>query len=310
MQITDWSKGLSVEAGGRGVVPHVGAALLRLLADRSGLTQALSVAVARREFVPGRDRGRVLVDPAVMVADGGEEIADIDMLSRDLLIRGAAFQVSFLSATTVAARFGVAVVGAHQVALQLWFFTAMLLDALAIAAQSLVGAALGAGDAASARLLARQVAVFGGLCGVGFAVLIGAGAGLIPAWFSADPQVRDQALLAWPWFVAMQPLAGVVFALDGVLIGAGDVRYLRDLTVFNALARWLPAGDLAHLRLRPRSRWHLGRVDPLRGDPADRPAAADPLRALAGARRHPLTLWGGWDAGAVVGGAACRPGTT
>ncbi|MFF0879799.1 IS1380 family transposase [Micromonospora aurantiaca (nom. illeg.)] len=80
MQITDWSKGLSVEVGGRGVVSHVGAALLRLLADRSGLTRALSVAVARRGFVPGRDRGRVLVDLAAMIADGGEAIADIDVL--------------------------------------------------------------------------------------------------------------------------------------------------------------------------------------------------------------------------------------
>lgn len=80
MQITDWSKGLSVEVGGRGVVSHVGAALLRLLADRSGLTQALSATVARRGFVPGQDRGRVLVDLAVMIADGGEAIADIDVL--------------------------------------------------------------------------------------------------------------------------------------------------------------------------------------------------------------------------------------
>ena len=68
------------------------------------------------------------------------------VLSRDLLIRGVAFQASFLSATAVAARFGAAAVGAHQIALQLWFFTALVLDALAIAAQSLVGAALGAGD--------------------------------------------------------------------------------------------------------------------------------------------------------------------
>jgi hypothetical protein len=59
---------------------HVRAALLRLLADRSGLTQALSTGVARRGFVPGRDRGRVLADLAVMIADGGEAIADIDVL--------------------------------------------------------------------------------------------------------------------------------------------------------------------------------------------------------------------------------------
>lgn len=89
-------------------------------------------------------------------------IAQQLVLSRDLLIRGAAFQASFLSATAVAARFGAAAVGAHQIVLQLWFFTALVLDALAIAAQSLVGAALGAGDAATARALARRIALLGG----------------------------------------------------------------------------------------------------------------------------------------------------
>jgi len=170
-----------------------------------------------------------------------EVIARQLVLSRDLLLRGLAFQASFLSATAVAARFGVAAVGAHQIALQLWFFTALMLDALAIAAQSLVGAALGAGDAEGARSLARRVAVIGGACGVAFAVLIGVGAGTVPSWFSGDPQVHDQAMAAWPWFAAMQPLAGVVFALDGVLIGAGDVRYLRDLTIVAALGAFLPA---------------------------------------------------------------------
>ena len=53
--------------------------------------------------------------------------------------------------------------------------------------------------------------------------------------------VHQQALLAWPWMVATQPLAGVVFALDGVLIGAGDVTYLRNLTVAAALCGFLPA---------------------------------------------------------------------
>lgn len=168
------------------------------------------------------------------------------VLSRDLLIRGVAFQASFLSATAVAARFGAAAVGAHQIALQLWFFTALLLDALAIAAQSLIGAALGAGDAAGARALARRIALVGGACGVAFAVLIAAGAGVVPSWFSSDPQVREQAMVAWPWFVALQPIGGVVFALDGVLIGAGDVRYLRNLTIVAALGGFLPAIWLAY----------------------------------------------------------------
>ena len=163
------------------------------------------------------------------------------VLSRDLLVRGLAFQASFLSATAVAARFGAATIGAHQIAIQLWFFTALVLDALAIAAQALVGAALGGDDAEGARWLARRITVISGVCGIGFAVLIGAGAGVIPSWFSEDPQVRDQALVAWPWFVGMLPVAGVVFALDGVLIGAGDVRYLRNLTIIAALGAFLPA---------------------------------------------------------------------
>jgi putative MATE family efflux protein len=162
-------------------------------------------------------------------------------MGRDLLIRGGAFQLSFLSATAVAARFGTATVAGHQIAMQLWFFTALVLDAVAIAAQSLVGAALGAGDAAGARELARRIALIGVVCGVVFAVVIAAGTGIVPRLFTSDAAVRDQAAVAWPWFVAMQPIAGLVFALDGVLIGAGDVRYLRDTTVVAALGFFVPA---------------------------------------------------------------------
>ncbi|WP_328338971.1 MATE family efflux transporter [Micromonospora sp. NBC_00421] len=163
------------------------------------------------------------------------------MFSRDLLVRGVAFQASFLSATAVAARFGAAAVGAHQIAVQLWFLTTLLLDALAIAGQALVGAALGAGDAAGARVLARRLALLGAACGLAFAVLIAVGAGVVPGLFSSDSRVREQAMVAWPWLVALQPLGGVVFALDGVLIGAGDVRYLRNLTIVAAFGGFLPA---------------------------------------------------------------------
>ncbi len=163
------------------------------------------------------------------------------VLGRDLLVRGAAFQACFLCATAVAARFGVAEVGAHQIAVQLWFFSALVLDALAIAAQSLVGAALGAGDSASARDIARRVTIAGGLAGTAFAVLVWAGAGTVPDWFTGDREVHVQVAIIWPWFVGLLPFAGVVFALDGVLIGAGDVRYLRDITLGSALLGFLPA---------------------------------------------------------------------
>ncbi len=168
------------------------------------------------------------------------------VVSRDLLLRGIAFQACFLSATAVASRFGATTLAAHQIALQLWLFCALILDAIAIAAQSLIGASLGADKSDEARALSRRFIQLGAVSGVAFAVLIGVGAAWIPGWFSPDPAVRQQAMLAWPWFAGMQPLAGIVFALDGVLIGAGDVRYMRNLTLVATLGGFLPAIWLAY----------------------------------------------------------------
>lgn len=80
MKHTTWSTGLSVAADGSGVVAHAGSIAVRLLADRTGLTKELSRATARRSFAPVHDRGQVLVDVAVMLADGGEAIGDINVL--------------------------------------------------------------------------------------------------------------------------------------------------------------------------------------------------------------------------------------
>ena len=68
-ELTAWSRDLTVEVGGHGVVSHTGSAALRLLADRTGLTGALSRALRRRGFTPVHDRGRGLVDTAVCIAD-------------------------------------------------------------------------------------------------------------------------------------------------------------------------------------------------------------------------------------------------
>lgn len=78
--VTGWSKGLTVTATGKGVVSHAGAVALRLTADRTGLTAALSQALHRKDFTPGHDRGRVLADAAVMMADGGNAVRGIDVL--------------------------------------------------------------------------------------------------------------------------------------------------------------------------------------------------------------------------------------
>ena len=80
MYVTGWSRDLSVEIGGRDVINHAGAAALRLIADRTGLTGGLSRALARRGFVPVHDRGRVLADTAVLIADGGRVLSDLAML--------------------------------------------------------------------------------------------------------------------------------------------------------------------------------------------------------------------------------------
>lgn len=161
-------------------------------------------------------------------------------MGRDLILRTAGFQICFLSATAVAARFGAASVAAHQVVLQLWNFQALVLDAVAIAAQALVGAALGAGGADQAKATGAQVTRYGLWLGIGFGVLFAALYPVLPGVFTADGDTLATIPQAWWFFVALQPIAGVVFAIDGVLLGAGDAAFLRTTTLVAALAGFLP----------------------------------------------------------------------
>jgi putative MATE family efflux protein len=172
-------------------------------------------------------------------------------VGRDLIIRSVAFQIAFLSAAGVASRMGAAQIAAHQIGLQLWEFTALLLDSFAIAAQSLVGAALGGADAEGARRMGWQVSRWGLYAGVAFGALYAAGWSLVPRAFTSDGAVQHQAHVLWPWFVGMLPAAGVVFALDGVLIGAGDVGFMAWLTVVAGVLAFAPL-NLAALH------WHWG----------------------------------------------------
>ena len=167
------------------------------------------------------------------------------VIGRDLLLRAAVLQISFLVAAGVAARAGTASLGAHQIALQMFFFLALVLDAYAIAAQTLVGHALGGNRPAEARATASRVALWGLGTGVLVAgALLLAREALLPL-FTDDPAVLAEAEVVW-WFLAcMQPLAGVVFALDGVLMGAGDVGYLRTVTIGSAVVGFLPLSLLA-----------------------------------------------------------------
>jgi len=161
-------------------------------------------------------------------------------MGRDLVARSLAFQACFLSAAAVATRFGAPVAAAHQIVLQLWSFMALVLDAVAIAAQSLVGAALGAGDAGRARALAARVTRYGLVLGIGFGVLFAALSGVLPPVFTPDAAVLAVVPVAWWFFAALQPVAGVVFAIDGVLLGAGDAAFLRTWTLLAAVVGFLP----------------------------------------------------------------------
>jgi len=177
------------------------------------------------------------------------------VVGRELVVRSVAFQVAFLTAAGAAARFGPDQVAAHQVGLQLWTFLALVLDAFAVAAQSLVGAALGTGDVPAARGIGWRVAAYGTGGGVVLAVGLAGLAHMLPAVFTADAGVRHQIGVLWPWLAVMMPAGGLVFALDGVLIGAGDVRFLRTVTLLGAVAVFAPL-NLAAVRFD----WGLGGV--------------------------------------------------
>lgn len=168
-------------------------------------------------------------------------------VGRDLTVRTAAIQASFLSAAAVASRLGAVPLAAHQIALQLFFFLALVLDSVAIAAQSLVGEALGAGQRDDARAVAWRVAGYGGVAGTVFAAALLVGRDALPRLFTSEAEVLALTRTIWPWLAATQVAAGVVFALDGVLVGAGDVGFLRDITLASTLAGFLPLVWVAHL---------------------------------------------------------------
>ncbi|WP_165164071.1 MATE family efflux transporter [Corynebacterium qintianiae] len=166
-------------------------------------------------------------------------------MGRDLILRSMSFQISMLAAAAVAGRFGVAALAAHQILLQLWNFLTLVLDSLAIAAQTLTGSALGRGEVSQARrvgeLATRYCLMFAGVLALVFAV---AGP-FIWSIFTRDGAVLGQLSVPWWMLVAMIVLGGVVFALDGALLGAGDVAFLRTLTIASVLGVFFPVTLMA-----------------------------------------------------------------
>jgi putative MATE family efflux protein len=175
-------------------------------------------------------------------------IRSLVSIGAQLVVRTAALLGCFVLATAVCARIGAATLAAHQIAFQLFGFLALVLDAIAIAGQVIVGRALGAGDVDAAFAAARRMLEWSLAAGLLIGGVFLALADVVPHAFTTDPDVIDQAQELWPWFCAMWPVAAVVFALDGILIGAGDTRYLAAAMVVAFVAFLpivLPAGTVA-----------------------------------------------------------------
>jgi putative MATE family efflux protein len=162
-----------------------------------------------------------------------------------LLIRTLSLRAVLVIATAVAARLGDAEVAAHQITLTLWSLTAFALDAIAIAGQAIIGRYLGAGDAAGAREACRRMVWWGVVAGLVLGALIMLGRPWFMPLFTPDGSVHAQLAGALLVVALTQPLAGVVFVLDGVLMGAGDGVYLAGamlvtLAVFAPVALLVP----------------------------------------------------------------------
>ncbi|KAB2973704.1 MATE family efflux transporter [Streptomyces sp. SS1-1] len=162
-----------------------------------------------------------------------------------LLVRTLSLRAILMIATAVAARLGDADVAAHQIILSLWSLLAFALDAIAIAGQAIIGRYLGANDAEGARAVCRRMVEWGIASGIGLGLLVVAARPLFLPLFTSDSAVQDTALPALLVVALSQPICGVVFVLDGVLMGAGDGPYLAwamvaTLAVFAPMALLIP----------------------------------------------------------------------
>ncbi|MFE6065692.1 MATE family efflux transporter [Streptomyces sp. NPDC056525] len=163
-----------------------------------------------------------------------------------LLVRTLSLRAVLMIATAVAARMGDAEVAAHQIILSLWSLMAFALDAIAIAGQAIIGRYLGANDAEGARQVCRRMVQWGVVSGVVLGALLIVARPLFIPLFTGDTVVQDTLLPALLVVAISQPISGVVFVLDGVLMGAGDGPYLAwamllTLAVFAPVALLVPA---------------------------------------------------------------------
>ena len=156
-----------------------------------------------------------------------------------LFIRTVGLRAALLITVAAAASHGTAATAGYQIVFTIFTTAAFALDALAIAAQALIGDALGAGDAARARATLRRTVFWGLACGIGFGAALVLASPRVGRVFTSDPSVLEILPPALLVLGISLPLAGFVFVLDGVLMGAGDARYLAWTSLAN-LAAYAP----------------------------------------------------------------------
>ena len=182
-----------------------------------------------------------------------------------LVLRTLALQATLVIVTAIAARQGNAAIAANQVAFRIWNLLALALDAIAIAGQAITGRHLGGGDVAAARAATSRMIAWGAGYGVAFGLAVAAVRPFLPGLFDVAPDVRRMLLAVLLIVAATEPVSGVVFVLDGVLIGAGDQDYLAlaglgTLAVFGvAVAALVPGRGLVALWVAF-SAWMLARL--------------------------------------------------
>jgi putative MATE family efflux protein len=156
----------------------------------------------------------------------GPTLRRLAVVGGDLFVRTVALRGALVVSTAVATRLGTVALAAHQIAFQIWNLLALCLDAIAIAGQAMIGRFLGAQDVATARRAGRRMLEWGLAAGVGFGIVTAALRGVLPHIFTTDPSVIAVTGFVLLFVAVMQPVNGIVFVLDGLLIGAGDLRFL------------------------------------------------------------------------------------
>lgn len=172
-----------------------------------------------------------------------------------LFLRTASLRFAMLATVFVATELGVTELATLQIAMTIFSLLAFILDALAIAGQALIGHGLGASDLPRVKAVTRRLVLFGLWSGVVLGLLVALFAPFAGPVFTSDQNVRDLLTITMVVMAFGVPLAGFVFVLDGVLIGAGDARYLAITGLINLIA-YLPLLALVELlRLEPGLVW-------------------------------------------------------